>query len=190
MNKINLKGKIIGGFCALSGVFILTLPIPIVVNSFAPFYKNRLWRNEVIIIIIINLIIITIVNIIIFIIIILRSPLFAPFYKNGLWRNEVPALKLSTTKKRRMIWSSGGAEEERAHQEDGCGQTDGPEVFPHPGRASEVQSFEIPCFLGNGHISNSSGWHCYGQKQTAKASKYPVLVECTIYLPQQPVGSV
>ena len=26
-------GKIIGGFCALSGVFILTLPIPIVVNS-------------------------------------------------------------------------------------------------------------------------------------------------------------
>ena len=40
-------GKLIGGFCALSGVFILTLPIPIVVNSFAQFYKNRLWRNEV-----------------------------------------------------------------------------------------------------------------------------------------------
>ena len=32
---------------ANSGVFILTLPIPIVVNSFAVFYKNRLWRNEV-----------------------------------------------------------------------------------------------------------------------------------------------
>ena len=29
------------------GVFTLTLPIPIVVNSFAGFYKNRLWRNEV-----------------------------------------------------------------------------------------------------------------------------------------------
>ena len=42
-----LLGKLIGGFCALSGVFILTLPIPIVVNSFAAFYKNRLWRNEV-----------------------------------------------------------------------------------------------------------------------------------------------
>ena len=47
MTYTNLPGKIIGGFCALSGVFILTLPIPIVVNSFAPFYKNRLWRNEV-----------------------------------------------------------------------------------------------------------------------------------------------
>ena len=34
-------GKLIGGFCALSGIFILTLPIPIVVNSFASYYKNR-----------------------------------------------------------------------------------------------------------------------------------------------------
>ena len=40
-------GKVFGGFCALVGVFTLTLPIPIVVNSFAGFYKNRLWRNEV-----------------------------------------------------------------------------------------------------------------------------------------------
>ena len=29
------------------GIFLLTLPLPIVVNSFAGFYKNRLWRNEV-----------------------------------------------------------------------------------------------------------------------------------------------
>ena len=43
-----MKEKIqVGGFCALSGVFILTLPIPIVVNSFAMYYKNRLWRTEV-----------------------------------------------------------------------------------------------------------------------------------------------
>lgn len=33
--------------CAVVGVFILTLPVPIVVNSFASYYKNRLWRNEV-----------------------------------------------------------------------------------------------------------------------------------------------
>ena len=49
-SKISLSiqiGKLIGGFCALSGTFILTLPIPIVVNSFAGYYKNRLWRNEV-----------------------------------------------------------------------------------------------------------------------------------------------
>lgn len=31
----------------MAGTFILTLPIPIVVNSFANYYKNRLWRNEV-----------------------------------------------------------------------------------------------------------------------------------------------
>ena len=37
----------LGGLCALGGIFILTLPIPIVVNSFASYYKNRLWRNEV-----------------------------------------------------------------------------------------------------------------------------------------------
>jgi len=40
-------GQIIGGFCALIGVFILALPVPIVVNSFASNYKNRVWRNEV-----------------------------------------------------------------------------------------------------------------------------------------------
>ena len=46
-NPETLLGKILGGCCALSGVFVLTLPIPIVVNSFASYYKNRLWRNEV-----------------------------------------------------------------------------------------------------------------------------------------------
>ena len=40
-------GKVIGGLCALSGTFILTLPIPIVVNSFATYYKDRIWRTEV-----------------------------------------------------------------------------------------------------------------------------------------------
>jgi len=41
------SGKMVGGMCALLGVFILTLPLPIVVNSFSTIYKNRLWRNEV-----------------------------------------------------------------------------------------------------------------------------------------------
>ena len=40
-------GKLFAGLCALVGIFLLTLPLPIVVNSFAGFYKNRLWRNEV-----------------------------------------------------------------------------------------------------------------------------------------------
>eukprot|EP00095_Tigriopus_kingsejongensis_P007020 maker-scaffold232_size243569-snap-gene-1.25 protein:Tk07020 transcript:maker-scaffold232_size243569-snap-gene-1.25-mRNA-1 annotation:"potassium voltage-gated channel protein shab-like isoform x5" len=47
LNPKTFLGKLLGGFCALSGIFILTLPIPIVVNSFASYYKNRLWRNEV-----------------------------------------------------------------------------------------------------------------------------------------------
>ena len=41
------SGKLIGGFAALFGVFILSLPIPIIVNSFANCYRNRLWRMEV-----------------------------------------------------------------------------------------------------------------------------------------------
>lgn len=40
-------GKLIGGITALFGVFTITLPVPIVVNSFSNFYKTRLWRSEV-----------------------------------------------------------------------------------------------------------------------------------------------
>lgn len=40
-------GKVVGSVCAIFGIFTLILPIPIVVNSFAAFYRNRLWRNEV-----------------------------------------------------------------------------------------------------------------------------------------------
>ena len=42
-----MLGQIVGGLCALVGVFILSLPVPIVVNSFASVYKNQMWRNEV-----------------------------------------------------------------------------------------------------------------------------------------------
>ena len=40
-NPETFLGKVVGGLCALVGIFILTLPIPIVVNSFASYYKNR-----------------------------------------------------------------------------------------------------------------------------------------------------
>lgn len=46
-NCVYSSSSFSGGLCALGGIFILTLPIPIVVNSFASYYKNRLWRNEV-----------------------------------------------------------------------------------------------------------------------------------------------
>ena len=39
-------GKIIGGFCALSGVFILTLPIPIVVKSSIS-QRSKMQRSKV-----------------------------------------------------------------------------------------------------------------------------------------------
>ena len=40
-------GKLIGGCCAVMGTFIISMPIPIVVNSFTRCYNNQLWRGEV-----------------------------------------------------------------------------------------------------------------------------------------------
>lgn len=40
-------GQLIGGCCAIMGTFIITLPIPIIVNSFTRSYNNQLWRGEV-----------------------------------------------------------------------------------------------------------------------------------------------
>ena len=42
-----MLGQVIGGLCAIIGIFILSLPVPIVVNSFANCYRNRVWQNEV-----------------------------------------------------------------------------------------------------------------------------------------------
>ena len=40
-------GTFFGGICPIIGVFILSLPVPIVVNSFVTCYRNRIWRTEV-----------------------------------------------------------------------------------------------------------------------------------------------
>ena len=40
-------GQLVGALCTVAGVLIMSLPIPIVVNSFASSYKNQMWRHEV-----------------------------------------------------------------------------------------------------------------------------------------------
>ena len=43
----SLTGKFIGGACPIVGVVLLTLPVPIIVNSFADQYRNRICRTEI-----------------------------------------------------------------------------------------------------------------------------------------------
>lgn len=40
-------GKLIGGLCPITGVILLSLPVPIIVNSFADQYRNRICRTEI-----------------------------------------------------------------------------------------------------------------------------------------------
>ena len=65
-------GQLIGALCALLGVFILALPVPIIVN-----------RSLIIIIIIINVIVIAII--------IVDS--FAENYKNRVWKGHFMMVK-------------------------------------------------------------------------------------------------
>lgn len=43
LNPNSFLGKLVGGFCALCGIFIMTLPVPIVVNSFTRYVVD--WYN-------------------------------------------------------------------------------------------------------------------------------------------------
>ena len=46
MHPTSALGKLVGSCCAVSGVLVMALPIPIVVNNFAAFYMERKKREK------------------------------------------------------------------------------------------------------------------------------------------------
>lgn len=41
-------GKIIGGFCAISGILLIAMPVGLLSNNFTEFHKKELSRSKII----------------------------------------------------------------------------------------------------------------------------------------------